>query len=209
LLQRVDGRLELRQPGDEAGICLVIDDVRRRLRQGSKLAIARACGVRPRLRVLDGMAGLGLDGIALATLGCDVVMIERDPMLFALLEDAVVRARAELPLSGEIECRNDDTWDVIEAGAVYDTIYLDPMFPARDKHALPRKSAQVLADLLGENSDDLLGLIARSKPVARGRVVVKRRRHDPVLAAPDWQILGRSVRFDIYRGSVSSSAWCA
>ena len=205
VLQRVDGRLQLHRRDAAAGVCLMIDDVRRRLRQGRKLALAKACGVRPDLRVLDAMAGFGLDGITLATLGCNVVMMERDPLLFALLQDAVARARVELPLAGAIECCVGDARDVICADTPFDTIYLDPMFPARDKQALPRKSAQLLTDLLGgEAPNDLLELIALAKPAARARVVVKRRRHDPVLAAPDWQIIGRSVRFDVYRGTTAA-----
>jgi len=66
-LLRVKGRLELCAGDDASGICLRIDDVERRVRQGRKLALARACGVRAGLRVLDGMAGLGLDGMTLAT----------------------------------------------------------------------------------------------------------------------------------------------
>ena len=201
VLKRVDGRLQLHRRNDAAGVCLMIEDVRRRIRQGRKLALAKACGVRPELRVLDAMAGFGLDGITLATLGCNVMMVERDPLLYTLLQDAVARARVELPLAGAIECCAGEARDVICAGTPFDTIYLDPMFPARDKQALPRKSAQLLTDLLGEAPDDLLELIVRAKPVARVRVVLKRRRHDPVLAVPDWQIVGRSVRFDVYRGT--------
>jgi 16S rRNA (guanine1516-N2)-methyltransferase len=206
VLLRVDGRLQLHHRNDAGGVCLMIDDVRRRLRQGRKLALAKACGVRSDLRVLDAMAGFGLDGITLAALGCSVVMVERDPLLYALLNDAVARARVELPLAASIECCAGDARDVICADTPFDTIYLDPMFPIRDKHALPRKSAQLLADLLGAPPDDLLELIASAKRSARVRVVVKRRRHDPVLAAPDWQIVGRSVRFDVYRGTAATEA---
>ena len=91
-------------------------------------------------------------------------------------------------------------------GEQFDTVYLDPMFPPRDKTALPRKSAQVLGDLLGESGDDLHDLVSAAIRRARGRVVVKRRRHDATCAQPDWQIIGRSVRFDVYRGSARSEA---
>ena len=78
------------------------------------------------------------------------------------------------------------------------------MFPERSSSALPRMSAQLLAQYVGPPDDDLAGLIAQSRRAARQRVVVKRRRLDPVVASPDWQIVGRSVRFDVYRGSASS-----
>lgn len=200
-IERVDGRLELRAGGESHGVYLKLDDLRRRLRQGRGLALAKACGVRPRLRVLDGMAGFGLDGITLAALGCDVWMVERDPLLFTLLEDAIARARESVPIPGTIECSEGDVRDVLAAGDAFDAIYLDPMFPSRDKAALPRKSAQVLADLIGVDDGDLADVVSRATPLARKRVVVKRRRHDVTLAVPDWQIFGRSVRFDVYKGT--------
>jgi 16S rRNA (guanine1516-N2)-methyltransferase len=187
------------------GYTLDIADVRRRLRQGRRLALAKACGVRPGLSVLDAMAGFGLDGITLAALGCRVLMVERDPLLFELLEDAVSRARAALASLGPVECRRGDVRDVLAAPECFDTIYLDPMFPERAGGALPRKAAQLLAQQAGAPDADLEDLIARSRVLARGRVVVKRRRHDPVALRPDWQILGRSVRFDVYRGSAGAA----
>jgi 16S rRNA (guanine1516-N2)-methyltransferase len=183
------------------GYTLDIADVRRRLRQGRRLALAKACGARQGLSVLDAMAGFGLDGITLAALGCSVLMVERDSVLFELLDATVTRARAELPSLGPIACRHCDVRDVLVPPNCFDTVYLDPMFPERDGTALPRKSAQILAQHVGAPDADLDDLVARSRVLARGRVVVKRRRRDPLSVLPDWQILGRSVRFDVYRGS--------
>jgi 16S rRNA (guanine1516-N2)-methyltransferase len=199
-LKRIAGRLQLCAPGARAGISLDIDDVRRRVRQRGKLALAKACGGAG-TTILDATAGFGADGIALAAIGATVLMVERDASLFALLEDAVARACAELPMRGSIECRHADARDVLAAGERFDTIYFDPMFPVRRKSALPRKSAQWLAAWVGAPDDDLRGLIAAAGLCARSRVVVKRRRHDPVVDAPTWQIVGRSVRFDVYRGA--------
>ena len=204
-LLRVNDRLELCARDDANGICLRIDDLQRRLRQGRKLALAKACGVRPGLRVLDGMAGLGLDGMTLATLGCDVLMVERNRLLAELLADAVAHIPARIEVVGAAAHRFADVRDVLAEAPRFDAIYLDPMFPARDKHALPRKSAQVLSDLIGAADDDLPTIVAASIALA-GRVVVKRRRHDAAIDRPDWQILGRSVRFDVYRGSAAVDA---
>jgi 16S rRNA (guanine1516-N2)-methyltransferase len=205
-LERNDGRLVLRDAHapSAVSVCLDVADVRRRIRQGRRLAIAKACGVRQDLSVLDAMAGFGLDGITLAALGCRVLMVERDPLLYALLEDAVSRARAEFQF-GPIECRRGDAREVLAIAAPFDTIYLDPMFPNRSGSALPRLSAQLLARYVGPPDDDLAGLVAQSRMAARQRVVVKRRRLDPTVASPDWQIVGRSVRFDVYRGSAPSA----
>ncbi len=181
-LLRVRGRLELCAGDDGTGVCLRIDDLQRRVRQGRKLALAKACGVRPGLRVLDGMAGLGLDGMTLAMLGCDVLMVERNRLLAELLADAVDHTRHQIDVAGAVMHRLADVRDVLSEGHRFDVIYLDPMFPARDKHALPRKSAQVLSDLLGAADEALPAIVADSIPLSR-RVVVKRRRHDAAVGS--------------------------
>jgi 16S rRNA (guanine1516-N2)-methyltransferase len=200
-LRRIDGALRLLGPSDARGAYLDVDDVQRRLRQGRRLALAKACGVTgDRVAVLDAMAGFGLDGITLACLGCDVLMVERNALLFELLGDAIGRARADLAVVGSLEARRDDVRRVLDAAPTFDCIYFDPMFPARDKSALPRRSAQMLAQLLGPADEDLGALVAQAIPLARKRVVVKRRRLDPAAGDADWEIVGRSVRFDVYRG---------
>lgn len=61
--------------------------------------IAKAVGVQPgiRPRVLDATAGLGRDGFVLASLGCEVTLVERQPLIAALLEDGLERARRAIP----------------------------------------------------------------------------------------------------------------
>lgn len=67
---------------------------RRQFGGGSGQMIAKAVGIQPgvRPRVLDATAGLGRDAFVLATLGCEVSLIERQPLIAALLEDGLSRA---------------------------------------------------------------------------------------------------------------------
>ena len=69
---------------------------RQRLSGGKGQAIAKAVGMNKGVRphVLDATAGLGGDAFVLATLGCEVTMIERSPIAFSLLEDGLKRARS-------------------------------------------------------------------------------------------------------------------
>jgi 16S rRNA (guanine1516-N2)-methyltransferase len=106
---------------------------------------------------------------------------------------------------GAIQCHHGDVRELLAPVDSFDTIYLDPMFPEQGNSALPRKSAQLLAQRLGAADTDLYELLARSIPMVRGRVVVKRRRHAAGVATADWQIVGRTVRFDVYRGSAAAS----
>ncbi len=213
-LLHVDGDgLALRRRGDRLGVRLQRAEIERRLRQGRKLALAKAVGIRPGLHVLDGMAGFGLDGMTLAALGASVVMLERHPVVFAMLQDALSRCRELVTANGgAAAARHDDVSGTLADATVrYDVVYLDPMFPAERRTALPNKRLQLLAALL--HSEPLSALpapdLADALACACERVVVKRGRSDPPLTVetpahgargPAWQIVSRSVRFDVYRG---------
>ena len=188
--------LELAFEGDARGASIDIDEIRRRLKQGRRLALGRACGAVDGAKVLDAMAGLGVDGVTLACLGAHVTLVEREPSTYAVLCDGLARARAELAPRGTLDCVHADAADMLHA-ARYDVIYLDPMFPQRRKAALPRLRAQLLAAAATDEAE-LPSLIVAARRAARMRVVVKRRAKDPCAITPDWTIRGKTVRFDVY-----------
>ncbi len=72
---------------------------------GIKQALARAVGIKPGIRpsIIDATAGLGKDGFLLASLGCYVTMIERSPLLAALLSDGLERAKNSSELQEELK----------------------------------------------------------------------------------------------------------
>lgn len=165
--------------------------------------IARACGLRKLKNptVVDVTAGLGQDAFVLATLGCQVTMIERSPILAALLRDGLERARVatwfnELQLNF-IEM--DSLQYLNELKTSVDVIYLDPMFPKKTKSALVKKEMRILRQLVGEDLD-AAQLLARARQIAKHRVVVKRARLAPTLddTKPDLVYSGKSCRFDVY-----------
>ncbi|MDN5869392.1 MAG: class I SAM-dependent methyltransferase [Nitrococcus sp.] len=173
-------------------------------------AIARACGLARHgsRQVVDATAGLGRDAYILAQLGARVTLIERSPVVFALLEDACERAARRAPTLSSLARMRLIAGD---AAAWLRTctrkerpqvVYLDPMYPRQIKRAAPRKEMQVLQVLLGvvDTADTLLQV---AQQTATERVVVKRPRHAEPLAGerPDYQIVGRSTRFDVYRGA--------
>ncbi len=191
-------RLELVRRGDARGLAVERAEIERRLR--GPFLLGRACGIRKgtRLRVLDATAGLGIDGLALVLAGQEVHLVERHPVLWALLGDLldrlggeVVGARLTLGDSRLLLEQNHDSFDVI---------CFDPMFPARGKTALPGKRMQYLAALLDEETTLDEDDIELAKERAGSRVVLKRRARDPVIGRPDWTIRGRSIRYDVYRG---------
>ena len=165
-------------------------------------AVGIAQGVRP--HVLDATAGLGKDAFVLATLGCRMQLIERQPLVAALLEDGLARAakddevgaivaRMELLQGNSIERMRN--WE----GEPPQVIYLDPMFPHRDKSALVKKEMRVFRPLVVDDLD-APALLEAALALATHRVVVKRPRKAPIIegAKPSHSLEGKSSRYDIY-----------
>jgi 16S rRNA (guanine1516-N2)-methyltransferase len=177
---------------------------RRRNRFGM---LFRAIGVRGGAapRVIDATAGLGHDAFLLATSGCQVNAIERQPVLAEMLHDGIARTACEPTLydllMGNLRVVVGDARDVLPACAATDppeVIYLDPMFPQRTKSALVKKEMRVLRGLVGDD-DDAAALFDVARAVRGARIVVKRMRHAPPLASGVTHTLaGRAVRYDVY-----------
>lgn len=190
---------------------------RRRRGGGRREPVARACGLAtsPFPHIIDATAGLGRDAFVLASLGCQITLIERNPIVAALLADGLRRAKRAhetAQIIGNIEPVTGDSVDYLQALAPADypdVIYLDPMYPAsRQKNksrakAAVKKEQQVLQALAGR-SDDCLPLLNIALQRARKRVVLKRPRRAPVLM-PDGEkklqytpLCSGNTRFDIY-----------
>ncbi|HSB96505.1 MAG TPA: class I SAM-dependent methyltransferase, partial [Spongiibacteraceae bacterium] len=78
----------------------------RRALGGAELIVKAVRGrSKQALSILDATAGLGRDSFVLASRGFDVVAIERDPIVAALLADGLARAQAADPAIAEIAAR--------------------------------------------------------------------------------------------------------
>lgn len=187
-------------------------DHRRKFGGGAGQAVAKACGLKGgrKLTILDATAGLGGDAFVLASLGSRVAMFERSVVAFSLLEDALRRAeQSESAEVLEIVDRMSlvagdshqlfSTADTLFEGMPPDVIYLDPMFPEKNKKALAKKEMQIFQTLVGDDGDADL-LLPAAQECATCRVVVKRSKSAPYLngLAPNLTLAGKSSRFDIY-----------
>ncbi|SDG74767.1 class I SAM-dependent methyltransferase [Propionivibrio dicarboxylicus] len=179
---------------------------RRQFGGGSGQMIAKAVGVQSGVRptVLDATAGLGRDAFVLAQLGCTMTLIERQPVIAALLEDGLARALADPDCAAIIGRMRLVCGDAIALmrdweGDPPQVIYLDPMFPHRDKHALVKKEMRLFRPLAGDD-DDAPALLEAALALASHRVVVKRPRKAPAISGmlPGYALEGKSSRFDIY-----------
>lgn len=209
-------RLELRSTRPDAPGPLFVDFVggqagyRRRRREGIRQPLARAAGLKSGYRpgIVDATAGLGRDAFVLASLGSPVVLVERSPVIAALLADGLSRAadaQETAAIAARMELVIGDAVELLPELALKgktEVIYLDPMYPERTKNALGKIEMRLLREVAGDDPDAPL-LLATALLHARRRVVVKRPRLAPAIAGtrPQVVITGRTSRYDIYLAS--------
>ena len=175
---------------------------------GRKQHIAKACGLKNNWNptVIDATGGLGRDAAELRSLGCSLRIIERSAYVASLLQDAIIRARQDshsAPLFGQcFELFHGQAATLITSLSAQeqpDIIYLDPMFPPRNKSAAVKKEMRLVKLLVGEDpdADNLLDIALEH---ARKRVVVKRPSYAPYLNTqkPSMCIESKGNRFDVY-----------
>ena len=211
-LQLGEAGLQLVELGPQAPGPVRVDFVegalahRRQFGGGSGQMIAKAVGVQPgvRPRVLDATAGLGRDAFVLASLGCEMTLIERQPLIAALLEDGLARAAGDAEVGAIVARMRLLAGNAIELMGAWaeeapQVIYLDPMFPHRDKSALVKKEMRLFRPFVGDDLD-APALLAAALELASHRVVVKRPRKAPVIDGPKpgYALEGKSSRYDIY-----------
>ncbi|MCB1688723.1 MAG: class I SAM-dependent methyltransferase [Halioglobus sp.] len=184
--------------------------MRHRRHSGARELLSKAVGHGKKtvLRVLDATAGLGTDAFVLADLGCEVALCEREPVIVELLRSglAVAAGSGDPWLTAVVQRMRLFPGDAREMGQTLipdvDTIYLDPMFPARRKSAAVKKEMALFQTLLERSIDpaDADALLLWALQQGTPRVVVKRPAKAASLAGrePSHCIRGKSVRYDVY-----------
>lgn len=214
LLRPTARGLELQQTAAKSPGPVYVDFVsgrlayRRRFGGGRRQPLARAVGLKGGVNpdLVDATAGLGRDAFVLAGLGCRVRMVERSPIIAALLQDGLERAALDPEIGPLIKARlslSRADGRVFLAALAEDerpeVVYLDPMYPERTKTAWVKKELRALRQLVGDNQD-APELLAAALAAARRRVVVKRPRRAPPLPGPppSFPVEGENTRFDVY-----------
>jgi len=210
-LVRTTERLEIHAP--DLGNPIYVDFVegknahRRKFGGGRGQPLARAIGLKKMISpiIIDATAGMGRDAFVLASLGCTVILLERNPLLAALLQDGLNRANQDednQAINQRMQLINIDSQHYLsqqKLPQIPDVIYIDPMYPKREKSALVKKDMRLLHQLVGpdEDSEKLLTL---ARKIALKRVVVKRPSTAEAIAnlQPDTSIESKSTRYDIY-----------
>jgi len=131
-------------------------------------------------------------------------MIERSEIIATLLEDGLRRAEQDKKIGALIKDKlsltcGESRKELCKAPFEPEVIYLDPMFPHKEKSALVKKDMRILQDVVGQD-DDADGLLNTALTIATNRVVVKRPAYADFLAGlkPNTSIKTKKHRFDIY-----------
>ncbi|MFT6270903.1 MAG: 16S rRNA (guanine1516-N2)-methyltransferase [Alphaproteobacteria bacterium] len=184
---------------------------------GRNEAIAKAIGIKGKqsVNVVDCTAGMGTDSFIMASVGANVTMIERSPIISALLDNALQRAKLAIESGDNLECLavcermkllQQDAISFLQSNTAEktqtDVIYLDPMFPHKKKSALVKKEMRAFQLLLGPDQDSE-HLLTAAINFAPKRIVIKRPASAPNLEnqqalQPNMAISSKKHRFDVY-----------
>lgn len=152
---------------------------------------------------VDATAGMGEDSLLLAAAGFRVKLFEYNPVIAMLLGDSLRRAAMDPELSeivGRMELVSGDSIQAMKAMAgKVDVIYLDPMFPERQKSGLIKKKFQLLQQL-EQPCDDENGLLDAAVAAHPTKLIIKRPLKGPQLAGlkPGYSISGKAIRYDCF-----------
>ncbi|MFI3255831.1 MAG: class I SAM-dependent methyltransferase [Psittacicella sp.] len=152
--------------------------------------------------VVDATAGFGRDSFILSSISKRVFLIERNPIIYLLLEDGLNRAHEnnfllnmELLPRGDI---NSLSLKILEISP--DMIFLDPMYPKKIKKSSSKKELQFLQNIVGEDLDSNY-LLEKALELSLDRVVVKRPNRADYFNGikPNFVYQSKNHRFDVYK----------
>ncbi len=174
---------------------------------GRNESVAKAIGIKGKqsVSVLDCTAGMGTDSFIMACVGANVCMLERSPIIAALLENGLTRALDQgVDVCANMQLIQQDAIDYLQSdlSPKTDVVYLDPMFPHKKKSALVKKEMQAFQLLLGPDQDSE-SLLSAAITFSPKRIVVKRPASAPNLdnrqgKVPNTVINSKKHRFDVY-----------
>ena len=155
------------------------------------------------LKAIDATAGMGEDSLLLAACGYQVTLYEQNPVIAILLKDALRRAKKNTVLKNIVSRMQLVEGDSIEhlnkRLDPVDVIYLDPMFPGRQKSGLINKKLQLIQKLEPPCSEET-ALFDAAMAAQPSKIIVKRPLKSPYLdeRVPSYSLKGKAIRYDCY-----------
>lgn len=166
-----------------------------------KELLAKAVGVKSgyRPRILDLTGGLLGDTLLFLSFGCEVVTLERHPIIAFLIQSAL--ANASHPALSRLSFYAQDAANFLNSGPDTEVIFFDPMFEDANERALPKKEMRIFRSFIGADHD-ALQIYHLARGLAPKRLVVKRPRLSIELGGPaQLKFEGKATRYDVYFSS--------
>jgi 16S rRNA (guanine1516-N2)-methyltransferase len=163
-----------------------------------KELLARAVGVKPGIRpkILDLTGGLLGDTLLFLSFGCEVITLERHPVIAFLIQSALNNAHH--PAVNCLTFVPVDAETYLAQKIIPDVVFFDPMFEDANSRALPKKEMRIFRSFVGQDQD-ALNVFHRARELNPKRLVVKRPRLSVELGeVPQIKFEGKATRYDVY-----------
>tara|TARA_Y100000768_G_scaffold34750_1_gene22741 strand:+ start:2094 stop:2828 length:735 start_codon:yes stop_codon:yes gene_type:complete len=163
--------------------------------------IKKALGKSERpLNILDCTAGMLQDTLLFLSLGHQVTALEQSKILFHLLQDGISRSEDQV-IFKKLELLHTNACSYAASAENFDVIYFDPMYPPTKKKALSSGQLEYISKILEleslENNPikdfEVLQLITARKMIVKRPIKV-----EPFSLQTNYQVSGKTTRFDIY-----------
>lgn len=173
-------------------------------KQGSivKELLARAVGVKSGMRpkILDLTGGMLGDTLLFLSFGCEVVTLERNPVITFLIQSALKNARH--PALSRLTFVAEDALTYLNKNPETEVIFFDPMFEDANEKTLPKKEMRIFRSYVGKDLD-AKEVFSKALSLGPKRLVVKRPRLSVELEQkPQIVFEGKATRYDVYLGKI-------
>ena len=153
------------------------------------------------LRILDATAGLLGDSMIMLALGHSVTACEQSKILYTMLDNELNHLAETDSNLLNLKLINSNVCEANFNGKSFDVIYFDPMYP-EDKASSARRSdlkkINSILEIEGLASDPE-STFTYLRNIPSTKLIVKRPlKADAFKGSINYQITGKSVRFDIY-----------
>lgn len=129
--------------------------------------------------ILDATGGFGIDAFSVAYVGNHITILERNPLMYTLLYDSMMRASQNekiKPIIDRMTLIHADAFNYLEnVEDKPDVIYLDPMYPSVSKRkSLSKLPMTVARELLSDEKEQTNELLELARKHAKHHTVLKR-----------------------------------
>ena len=152
------------------------------------------------LNILDCTAGMLQDTLLFLSLGHQVTALEESKILFHLLQDGINRSEDQAIFT-KLNLINTNACSYATQAKDFDVIYFDPMYTLTKKNALGSGKLEYIGKILETeslNNDPLADFEVLQLIPAKKMVVKRPIKAEPFSSKINYQVLGKTTRFDVY-----------